>query len=116
MAASDIIIYHNPRCGTSRTALELIRAAGREPEIVEYLKYPLTRSALARLAMLVPPSDMLRAKEPLASELGVDRPGTPDAEILDAIADNPILLNRPIVETPKGARLCRPADLVKDLL
>jgi arsenate reductase len=114
--SASITIYHNPRCGTSRTALELIRAAGHEPEIVEYLKYPLTRSALARLAMLVPLGDMLRAKEPLASELGIDRPGTPDGEILDAIADNPILLNRPIVETPKGARLCRPADLVKDLL
>jgi arsenate reductase len=116
MSASSIIIYHNSRCGTSRTALELIRAAGREPEIVEYLQYPLTRSALARLAMLIPPSEMLRAKEPLAAELGIDRPGTPDKDILDAIADNPILLNRPIVESPKGARLCRPADLVKDLL
>jgi len=83
---------------------------------VEYLKYPLTRSALARLSQLIPPSEMLRAKEPLAAELGVNRPGTPDANILDAIADNPILLNRPIVETPRGARLCRPADLVKDLL
>lgn len=116
MAASHITIYHNPHCGTSRNALALIREAGFEPEIVEYMKYPVTRSALARLAMRMTAHDMLRAKEPLAQELGIVHPGTSEGAILDAIAANPILLNRPIVETPKGARACRPAELVKDLL
>lgn len=111
-----ITIYHNPKCGTSRTVLELIRAAGHEPEIIEYMKYPLSRSALARLAQDMPVDDMLRRREPLAKELGIDHPGTPDADVLNAIADNPILLNRPIVTTPKGTKACRPADVVKTLL
>ena len=116
MAASHITLYHNPQCGTSRSVLALIREAGFEPEIVEYMTYPVTRSALARIAMRMPARDMLRTKEPLAQELGLVHPGTPDGDILDAIATNPVLLNRPIVETPKGARACRPAELVKDLL
>lgn len=111
-----ITVYHNPKCGTSRSVLELIRAAGHEPEIIEYMKHPLSRSALARLAQQVPAHDLLRRKEPLAKDLGIDHPGTPDDDVLDAIAANPILLNRPIVTTPKGTKACRPAELVKTLI
>lgn len=111
-----ITLYHNPKCSTSRTVLALIREAGHEPLIVDYLKYPLSRSALARLAEDMPVHDMLRRKESIARECGVERPGTPDADILDAIAEHPILLNRPIVATPKGTRACRPPEIVKALL
>lgn len=111
-----ITIYHNPKCGTSRSVLELIRAAGHEPLIIDYMKHPLSRSALARLAADMPVHDMLRRREALAKELGVDHPGTSDADVLNAIAEHPSLLNRPIVTTDKGTKACRPADVVQTLL
>jgi arsenate reductase len=112
---ADVTIYFNPKCGTARNALALIREAGIEPEIIDYMKNPPSRAALAKLAKLTGgAAALLREKEPLAAELGLK--GAADGAILDAIAANPILLNRPVVVTPKGAKACRPAELVKDLL
>ncbi len=111
----DVKIYFNPKCGTARSALALIREAGIEPEIIEYLKTPPSRAELAALAKLAGgAAALLREKEPLAAELGLK--GAAEGKILDAIAANPILLNRPVVVTPKGAKACRPAELVKELL
>ena len=111
----DVKIYFNPKCGTARSALALIREAGIEPEIIEYLKTPPSRAELAALAKLAGgAAALLREKEPLAAELGMK--GAAEGKILDAIAANPILLNRPVVVTPKGAKACRPAELVKELL
>lgn len=117
-AAGDVLIYHNPKCGTSRKALALIRAAGTEPRVVEYLKQPPSRRELADLArrMGVPLRGLLRAKGTPFGELGLDRPEVGEQAILDAIAEHPILIDRPIVVTARGARLCRPAELVRELL
>jgi len=114
----DVVIYHNPACGTSRNVLALIRHAGVEPHIVEYLKSPPDRAALADLAarMQVPPRAMLRKKGTPYAELGLDDPGVSDEAILDAMAAHPILLERPVVVSPKGTRLCRPSELVLGLL
>jgi arsenate reductase len=111
-----VTIYHNPNCSNSRGALEIIRGAGIEPTIVEYLKTPLTKDELAALvkAMKVSPREIMRTKEAVYSELSLDT-ASEDA-LLDAIVAHPILLNRPIVVTPKGVRLCRPPELVRDLL
>jgi len=112
---AELKIYFNPKCGTARNTLALIREAGFEPDIIDYMKNPPGRAELAGLAKLVGgASVLLREKEPLAAELGLK--GAADDIILDAIAKNPILLNRPVVVTPKGAKPCRPAELVKDLL
>ncbi len=112
---ADVKIYFNPKCGTARNALALIREAGIEPEVIEYLKTPPSRVELAALAKLAGgAATLLREKEPLAAELGLK--GAADGKILDAIAANPILLNRPVVVTQKGAKACRPAELVKELL
>jgi arsenate reductase (glutaredoxin) len=112
---AEVTIYFNPKCGTARNALALIREAGIEPEIIDYMKNPPSRAALVKLAKLAGgAAALLREKEPLAAELGLK--GAKDSAILDAIAANPILLNRPVVVTPKGAKACRPAELVKDLL
>lgn len=112
---ADVTIYFNQKCGTARNTLALIREAGIEPDIIEYMKHPPSRAELAKLAHLAGgAATLLREKEPLAAELGLK--GAADAAILDAIAENPILLNRPVVVTPKGAKACRPAELVKDLL
>lgn len=112
---ADVTIYFNPKCGTARNALALLREAGIEPEIIDYMKNPPSRAKLAKLAKLTGgAATLLREKEPLAAELGLK--GAADSAILDAIAANPILLNRPVVVTPKGAKACRPAELVKDLL
>jgi len=113
-----VVIYHNPACGTSRGTLALIREAGVEPEIVEYLKTPLTRATLAELmaTMGVGPRDLLRNREALYAELDLDNPKWSDAELIDFMVAHPVLINRPIVVTPHGARLCRPAELVLDLL
>ena len=113
-----ITIYHNPNCGTSRNTLALIRAAGHEPRIVEYLNAPPSRAELASMVtrMDVPVRQVARKKEPLYAELGLDKPGVTDDQILDAMAANPVLINRPIVESDKGIRLCRPSELVNDLL
>jgi arsenate reductase len=111
-------IYHNPMCGTSRKTLEILRDSGADVWIHEYLKTPPTRDELKRLyeRAQISPREGLRAKEPLAEELGVTRPDVTDDEILDAMVAHPILINRPIVETPKGVRLCRPQDKVREIL
>ena len=116
--ARDVTIYHNPKCSTSRNVLALIREQGIEPTVVEYLKTPPSRADLEALVKhgKLEARDLLRAKEPLAAELGLKEPSASDTTILDAIAANPILLNRPVVETPKGARPCRPPESVLALL
>lgn len=112
----QVTIYHNPKCSTSRNALEIIRAKGIEPTIVEYLKTPLSKPELAALIkkMGVPVRDVVRSKEPVYAELGLD--GASDDALLDAMAKHPVLMNRPIVVTEKGARLCRPGEVVTSLL
>lgn len=118
----EITIYHNPNCGTSRNALFAIRAAGHEPRIFEYLKTPLSQGAIAGLAkrMDVPIRSIVRRKEALFRELGLDDRDVTEAELLDALAEHPILLNRPIVvvqnEGKTTVRLCRPSETVKALL
>lgn len=111
-------ILHNPRCSTSRAVLETIRAAGIEPEIVEYLKTPPTREELVAMlvAMEASPRDILRAREPLAAELGLTDPAASDRALLDALLENPVLIERPIVVTEKGVRLCRPKERVLEIL
>jgi arsenate reductase len=111
-------IYHNPMCGTSRKTLEILRDSGADVSVREYLKDPPTRDHLRRLydKAGIRPREGLRAKEPLAEELGLTRPGATDDEVLDAMVDHPILINRPLVETDKGVRLCRPQDLVREIL
>lgn len=114
----DVVIYHNPACGTSRTVLATIRATGIEPQVIEYLKNPPSAAAVRALAerMGVPLRALLREKGTPLVDLGLDRPGVDDATILAAVAAHPILLNRPIVVTKHGAKLCRPAEVVHDLL
>ena len=111
-------ILHNPMCGTSRKTLEILRDSGRDVWVREYLKTPPTRDELKRLydKAGISPRDGLRAKEPLAEELGLIRDDVTDDEVLDAMIEHPILINRPLVETEKGVRLCRPQDLVRDIL
>jgi arsenate reductase len=114
----NVTIYHNPACGTSRKTLDILRENGGEPNVVEYLKAPPRRDELRRLydRAGISPRDGLRAKEPLAAELGLTRPDVTDDEILDAMIEHPILINRPLVETDKGVRLCRPQDVVREIL
>ena len=111
-------IYHNPQCGTSRNTLALLRERGIEPEVIEYLKTPPSRETLLSLinASGQPVIDIVRRKEALFTELGLGAPGVTDAQLIDAMLAHPILMNRPIVVTPKGTRLCRPAEQVLDLL
>lgn len=118
MTDNTITIYHNPACGTSRTVLGLIRAAGHEPEVVEYLKAGWTRTQLEDILarMRARPRDILRTKGTPAAELGLLEPAATDGQILDAMVRHPILVNRPIVVTPRGARLARPADIVQEIL
>jgi arsenate reductase (glutaredoxin) len=113
-----ITIYHNPDCGTSRNTLALIRNSGAEPHIVEYLKNPPNRGELAALLKLMgmTPRALLREKGTPFAELGLDDTAKTDDELLDAMMAHPILINRPIVVTPLGAKLCRPSELVLDLL
>jgi arsenate reductase len=114
----DATIYHNPACSTSRNALALMRESGLEPTIVEYLKTPPSRSQLAKLlkAAGVGVREAIRRKEPLYAELGLDDPALTDTQLLDAMVANPRLIERPIVVTPKGVRLCRPLERVNELL
>jgi arsenate reductase len=114
----DVIIYHNPQCGTSRNTLAMIRNAGIEPHIVEYLKCPPTRLLLRQLIarMGVSVRDVIREKGTPFQELGLDDPSLTDDQLLDAMMEHPALINRPIVVTPLGVRLCRPSEAVLDIL
>jgi len=114
----SVTIYHNPACGTSRNVLQFIRDAGQEPKIVEYLKTPPDRATLVALLkkMGMKPRELLRRRGTPYDELGLDNPSLTDDQIIDAVLANPILIERPVVSTPKGAMLCRPADKVKELL
>ncbi len=111
-------IYHNPKCGTSRNALALIENAGIQPEVIEYLKTPPSKQELKDLIakMGVPVRDVIRAKEPLYLDLKLDNMALSDDALLDAMVANPILINRPIVVTDLGVKLCRPSELVLDIL
>ncbi|AHV92756.1 arsenate reductase (glutaredoxin) [Bordetella holmesii] len=111
-------IYHNPRCGTSRTALQALQDAGYAVTVIEYLKTPPSRQTLAGLIRQSGLSvrDAIRSKEPLYQELGLDDPQRSDDDLLDAMVEHPILINRPFVVTEKGARLCRPAEVVQQIL
>lgn len=115
---SKVTIYHNPQCGTSRNTLALIRNSGVEPEVVEYLKTPPSREKLAELIrkMGVGVRDVLRRKGTPYEELKLDDPTLTDDQLLDAMMEHPILINRPIVETELGTRLCRPSETVLDIL
>ena len=114
----DITIYHNPACGTSRNTLALIRNTGIEPQVIDYLQYPPSRevlaSLIARAGLTV--RDALRQKGTLYLELGLDNSSLDDAALLDAMLAHPILINRPFVVTPLGVRLCRPSEVVLDIL
>jgi len=114
----DIIIYHNPACGTSRNTLALIRHLGVEPHVVEYLKTPPSRALVASLVQRMGGSvrDLLREKGTPFAELGLDDPSLTEDQLLDAIAAHPILMNRPLVVSPLGVKLCRPSEVVLDLL
>lgn len=113
-----VTIYHNPACGTSRNVLEMIRRSGEEPEIVEYLKTPPSRERLVELIgeMGIGPRDLLRQKGTPYEELGLGEPSLSDDELIDAMMEHPVLINRPIVVTGRGAALCRPSEKVLELL
>lgn len=113
-----VTIYHNPKCGTSRNTLAMIRASGVEPEIVEYLKDPPSRERLEEMikAIGIPVRELLRRQGTPYDELGLDDPKWSDADLIGFMLQHPILMNRPIVVTAKGARLCRPSEQVLDLL
>lgn len=114
----DVIIYHNPACGTSRNSLALIRNSGVEPHVIEYLKTPPTRAMLRSLIdrMGISVRELLREKDTPYAELGLDGPAFSDDALINAMLEHPILINRPIVVSPKGVRLCRPSEAVLDLL
>ncbi|HUG46339.1 MAG TPA: arsenate reductase (glutaredoxin) [Sphingomicrobium sp.] len=111
-------IFHNPKCGTSRKTLEILRGAGCEVRVREYLKDPPGRDELEALYKRagISPREGLRVKEPLAAELGLTGPGVDNDSILDAMIEHPILIERPLVETKNGVRLCRPQDKVRQIL
>ena len=112
----DITIYHSPKCGTSRNTLAMIRNSGAKPLVIEYLKTPPDRATLQALIAATgkPVIDAVRTKEALFTELQLSAPGVTDAQLIDAMLAHPILINRPIVVTPLGTRLCRPSELVLD--
>jgi arsenate reductase len=114
----DTTIYHNPSCATSRSTLALLRDAGVEPVVIEYLKTPPSKARLRQLvaAMAIPVRALLRTKEGAYAQLGLDDPNRSDDELLDAMVAQPILIQRPIVVTPLGTRLCRPAETVREIL
>ena len=115
---TGITIYHNPKCGTSRNTLAMIRASGVEPTVIEYLKTPPSREKLIELIakMQITPRQLLRDKETLFAELELANESLKDNVLIDAMLAHPILINRPIVETKKGAKLCRPSELILQLL
>lgn len=114
----NVTIYHNPDCGTSRNTLAMIRASGVEPTVIAYLKTPPSRARLQELvaAMGIPVRGLLREKGTPFAELRLGDSGWTDDQLLDFVVAHPVLMNRPVVETPKGTRLCRPSELVLDLL
>ena len=114
----SVTIYHNPNCGTSRNTLALIRASGEEPVVIEYVQNPPSRQRLVELlqAMQMTPRELLREKGTPYAELGLSDPKWTDDELVDFMMAHPILINRPIVVSPKGVRLCRPSEQVLDLL
>ena len=114
----SITIYHNPNCGTSRNVLAMIRNSGEEPEVIEYLKTPPGREKLVGLiaAMGISPRDLLRRKGTPYDELGLDDADLADDALIDAMTQHPILINRPIVVTPLGVKLCRPSETVVEIL
>jgi arsenate reductase len=114
----SVTIYHNPACGTSRNALAMIRHSGVEPEVIEYLKNPPSRARLVELisAMGIPVRALLREKGTPYAELGLADPKWSDEQLIDFMMAHPILINRPVVVTPKGTKLCRPSEAVLDLL
>ncbi|MGL5498714.1 MAG: glutaredoxin-dependent arsenate reductase [Aeromonas sobria] len=118
MNNTPITIYHNPACGTSRNTLELIRNAGVEPTVIHYLETPPSRDTLVELiaAMAMPVRDLLRKNVPPFEELGLAEESFSDDELVDAMLAHPILINRPIVVTPLGTKLCRPSEVVLDIL
>jgi arsenate reductase len=118
MPFHDIIIYHNPACGTSRNTLAMIRNAGIEPHVIEYLKTPPVRALLEQLITRagLTPRTLLREKGTPYAELGLGDPALSGEKLLDAMMENPILINRPLVVTSLGVRLCRPSELVLDIL
>jgi len=113
-----VTIYHNPACGTSRNTLAMIRQSGAEPEVIEYLKTPPTRAQLVELigAMGLTPRALLRRKGTPYDELGLDDDSLSDDRLIDAMIAHPVLINRPIVVTPRGVRLCRPSEVVLEIL
>ena len=115
---ADITIFHNPACGTSRNVLALIRNSGGEPDVIEYLKTPPSRQRLLDLLsdMGMGPRELLRQKGTPYDALGLGRPEWTDGQLIDAMLAHPILINRPIVQTPLGTRLCRPSETVLDIL
>lgn len=114
----DVTIYHNPACGTSRNTLELIRNAGIEPTVIEYLKTPPTREELVRMIADagLKVREAIREKGAPYAELGLDNPALTDDQLLDAMLNDPVLINRPFVVTPMGTRLSRPSEVVLDIL
>ncbi|NWJ26063.1 arsenate reductase (glutaredoxin) [Rhizobium sp. RM] len=114
----DVTIYHNPACGTSRNTLELIRHAGIEPTVIEYLKTPPSREQLVRMIASagLTVRQAMREKGTPYAELGLDNPELSDAQLLDAMLETPVLINRPFVMTPMGTRLSRPSEVVLDIL
>lgn len=112
------VILHNPKCSTSRNALAIMQASGETPEVIDYLKNPPSRDYLAKIAdqMNAPVRELLRSKEALSDELGLNQADVTDEQLLDAIADNPILINRPVVITSKGAVVCRPLERIFEVL
>lgn len=114
----DIIIYHNPECGTSRNALAMIRNAGIEPHVVEYLKTPPSRAMLESLIARagISPRALLREKGTPFADLGLGNPDLADAQLIDAMMEHPVLINRPLVVSPLGVKLCRPSEQVLDLI
>ena len=114
----SIVIYHNPKCGTSRNTLAMIRQSGVEPEVIEYLKAPPSKATLTELikAMGVRPRDIMRRKGTPYDELGLDDAKWTDADLIGIMVDHPILIERPIVVTPFGVKLCRPSEKVLDIL
>ena len=118
MTDFPVTIYHNPKCGTSRNTIAMVEAAGYAPRVVEYLKAGWTAQQLAEIVKATggTAQDILRAKGTNAEELGLTAPGTPDETIIAAMVADPILIERPLVETSRGVRLCRPQDRVREIL